>query len=91
MKPIDEFVLGKMAAYSGGGLDYETAVHFTLGELRAIYRGNHWTAAGKVTQPPAPIGEAAAMERAERDLEELRGSYCAAMERPLLPGMTAHI
>ncbi|GHV81431.1 hypothetical protein AGMMS49944_32220 [Spirochaetia bacterium] len=79
MKGIDKFLLDKMIAYHAGGLAYAEASAFTLGELRAIYQGNHWTN-GKPTPAPEPITEADAMRQAAADAEELRGPYMATHE-----------
>jgi hypothetical protein len=51
------------------------AARFTLGELRACYRGEHYSG-GRLTKPPdIPAQEAAA--RARHALMEIKEAYCA--------------
>jgi hypothetical protein len=67
-----------MAAYCGAGIEYETARRFTLGELRAIYRGDHRGPTGAT--PPMSCTAEEADTRAATDIKELREPYQAAQE-----------
>jgi hypothetical protein len=64
-----------MIAYIAGGMRYETATKFTLGELEAIYKGNHRSrdASGAfcVTPPPEALGIVAAMKKADAVIAEI--------------------
>jgi hypothetical protein len=73
MDGLTNWIMERMAAYHGGGVPYNEAARFTYGELRAIYRGRHWTG-GKPT--PAPdIPEREAAELARSVLREIQGTY----------------
>ena len=64
-----------MAAYHAGGVPYSTAARFTLGELRACYRGEHWSGGRRTRTPDIPAAEAAA--HAKYALTEIKDAYCA--------------
>jgi len=53
---IAAFIADKMSAYIAGGMKPETAARFTMVELGAIYKGNHYSkdASGAVRLTPRP-------------------------------------
>jgi hypothetical protein len=75
LSKLTAWLFQRMAAYHAGGVPYNIAARFTLGELRACYRGQHWSG-GKLTKPPdIPAEEAAA--RARYALMEIKEAYGA--------------
>ncbi|MCL2608819.1 MAG: hypothetical protein FWD94_02820 [Treponema sp.] len=66
---IAAFVADQMGRYVAGGMSPENAERFTMGELRAMYEGNHYGRddAGKPvrTAPPEEVDTEAAMREGE--------------------------
>lgn len=72
---IADFIIDKMSAYIAGGMDPETASHFTRGELLAIYKGDHRSRGGggqfTQTAPPEPLDILTAIEKADAGIAEI--------------------
>jgi hypothetical protein len=71
---IHDFILEKMLGYYHGGIDYNTASRFALGELRSIYEGRHW-AGGKPTPPPETAEPEKAVQKAVECLMNIKDMY----------------
>jgi len=72
---IAAFIVDRMANYLNGGMRPETAARFTLGELGAIYRGNHISrdesGAMRPTPPPEKIPIEAARAKCNEAIREI--------------------
>ena len=83
---IAAFIADKMSAYIAGGIRPETAARFTMGELGAIYRGNHYSkdtsGAMHVTPPLEALGIDEAMRKADAIIAEIISQYPARVEKP---------
>jgi hypothetical protein len=76
---IVNFVIDKMSSYIVGGMCVENAAKFTLGELEAIYKGNHHSrdisGAWRITPPPEALPVISAMRKADTAIAEIL-KYC---------------
>jgi len=78
---IAAFITEKMIAYIIGGLSVETAARSTMGELGAIYRGNHYSrdASGAMRLTPLPenLDLETAMRKADATIAVIISQYPA--------------
>ena len=76
---IAAFVAGRMASYISGGMNPETAAHFTHSELEAIYGGNHYSrdksGAMHLTPPPEALDPETAKEIYDEGIREILDYY----------------
>jgi len=87
---IAAFIVDRMSSYIVGGMRPETAARFTMGELGAIYKGDHYSRAAsgafQLTPPPEDIPIEAARAKANEAIREIL-AYCkeeaAKKARPL--------
>jgi len=71
---IAAFIADRMSAYIAGGMTPANAARLTIGELGAIYRGNHYSrdasGAFRLTPPPEALGIFEAKKKASAALSE---------------------
>jgi len=71
---IAAFIADRMSAYIAGGMTPANAARLTIGELGAIYRGNHYSrdasGAFRLTPPPEALGIVEAKKKASAALSE---------------------
>jgi hypothetical protein len=71
---IAAFIAERMSAYIAGGTIPADAARLTMGELGAIYRGNHYSrgasGAFRLTPPPEALGIVEAKKKASAALSE---------------------
>jgi len=71
---ITTFIADRMSAYIAGGMTPANAARLTMGELGAIYRGNHYSRNGAnelhITLPPEALDIEVAKKKAGATLSE---------------------
>jgi hypothetical protein len=76
---IAGFIIDRISSYILGGMKPETAARFTMGELGAIYRGNHYSrdasGAMRLTPPPEDIPMETARAKGNEAIKEIL-DYC---------------
>jgi hypothetical protein len=72
---INDFINDRMGNYIAGGMSAQSAVRFTMGELGAIYRGNHYSrdvsGAMRPTLPPENMDIETALRKADAAIQEI--------------------
>ncbi len=83
---IAAFIAEKMSAYIAGRMTPIKAARFTMGELGAIYRGNHYSrdtsGAFRVTPPPEAVDFETAMKKADDAIAGITRQCPAPVEKP---------
>jgi hypothetical protein len=79
MRGLEQWIIERMAEYKLGGAEYRAAARFAYREIRAVYRGRHWTN-GLLTKPPEGVLMEEALKRAESAIRELAAVYGEAAE-----------
>jgi len=83
---IAAFITNRMNVYISGGMRPESAARFTMGELEAIYKGDHrsrdTSGTFRVTPPPEALDIEAAMRKADAAIAEIISQYPAPVEKP---------
>ena len=73
------FIVDKMSSYIAWGMKPDTAAHFTMGELDAIYKDNHYSrdasGAMRKTLQPEALNLTMAMRIANDTITEILNHY----------------